>query len=272
MSMTDDELRKAAALISAERLAAFVAITGTERDALDVHHQTMEVGAALMPVTGLIEVALRNDIAERLRVLFGVPDWLNNPPAPLAWRGEETASLTRAIRQGQRAEYAKLTNAAKKALDAVAYPQGIPPGTSHEDRAKARQRAIQITTGQQIAQLTLYFWKRLFSSDYEATLWDRSLKRVFPNKKLTRGQIAGQLEVIYQARNRIAHHEPLHGPRLTQTLEAIDFILTTFNASTPSGDAILSKMCAPSRQRLQGEADKLVALLAKFTVSQPPGP
>lgn len=265
--MTEIELRAAAALLSPERLATFVAITGTEQDALELHNQTMEVGAALMPVTGLIEVAIRNEISERLRNLFGVQDWLNNPPPQYAWRGEEIHSLNRAIRQGQRAEYAKLTSADKRALDAIAYPMGIPPGTTHEVRVKARQRAVQVNMGQQIAQLTLYFWKRLFSSDYEPTLWDRSLKRVFPNKSLTRGQIATQLEVIYQTRNRIAHHEPIMGARLQATMQAIDFVLQNFKAPNPGPDAILVKMSIQSRKRLQEEADKLVALLDTFTVS-----
>jgi len=265
--MTELELRTAAALLSSERLAAFITITGTEQDALDLYNQTMEVGAALMPVTGLIEVAIRNEIAERLRTLFGVQDWLNNPPPQYAWRGEEAQSLRRAIKQGQRAEYAKLTSAEKRALDAIAYPMGVPPGTTHENRVKARQRVVQITTGQQIAQLTLYFWKRLFSSDYEPTLWSRSLKRVFPNKRISRGQIATQLEVIYQARNRIAHHEPIMDVRLQATLNALDFILEHFNSPVPGPDAILVKMSAQSRARLQEEADKLVALLANFTVA-----
>lgn len=267
MSMTESELRKACALLSPERLATFIAITGTEQDALELHNQTMEVGAALMPVTGLIEVAIRNEISERLRNLFGVQDWLNNPPAQYAWRGEETSSLSRAIKQGQRAGYAKLSSADKKALDAIAYPMGVPAGTTHETRVKARQRVVQVTTGQQIAQLTLYFWKRLFSSDYEPTLWSRSLKRVFPNKRLSRGQIAAQLEVIYQTRNRIAHHEPILGSRLQATLDAVDFILENFDAPIPGPDAILVKMSVQSRKRLQDEADKLVKLLEKFTVA-----
>jgi hypothetical protein len=267
--LSDQEIAQVALWLSSERLAAFVKITGNERDAFELHQQMMAVAAALMPVIGLIEITLRNAVCDRLRQLFGVPDWLNRPPAPFQWRGEELQSLSRATRQGQRAEYAKLSNADKKALDAAAYPQGIPAGVSHEDRAKARQRAIQITTGQQIAQLTILFWKRLFSGDYEPTLWARSLKRLFPNKALTRGQIAAELEHIYQARNRIAHHEPLYGPRLAQTLAAIDFITTNFETKTPSADALLSKIVAADRARLQAESDTLAAMLARFTVTAP---
>lgn len=265
--LSDQEIIAAASLLSGDRLAALLRITGTERDAFEVHQQMMAVAAALMPVTGLIEIALRNAICDRLRQMFGTPDWLNNPPAPFSWRGEEASSLVRATRQGQRAEYAKKSNADKKALDAIAYPNGVPQNVSHEHRAKRRQQAIQIHAGQQIAQLTIHFWKRLFSSDYEATLWDRSLKRLFPNKRLTRAEVATQLEAIYQARNRIAHHEPLYGPRLDKTLDAIDFVAESFGEKKRNPEAILCKMIGPQRAVLKQEADKLAVMLAAFSVT-----
>lgn len=265
--LSDQEIALVASWLSSERLAAFIKISGTERDAFELHQQMMAVAGALMPVIGLIEIALRNAICDRLRQHFDVPDWLNHPPAPFAWRGEEAHSLKRAVRQGQRAEYAKLTNADKRALDAVAFPLGVPADVSHEDRSKTRQKAIRLTQGQQIAQLTILFWKRLFSNDYEATLWARSLKRLFPNKSLTRGQIAAELEHVYQARNRIAHHEPLYGRRLDNTLLAIDFLAQNFETRTPGPDAVLAKAIDVERERLQVEADKLKVMLERFNVS-----
>jgi hypothetical protein len=270
--LADQEIAQVAAWLSSERLAAFLKIAGTERDAFELHQQMMVLAGALMPVVGVIEITLRNAICDRLRQHFGVPNWLNSPPPPFQWRGEEVDALVRATRQGQRAEYAKKSNTEKRALDAIAYPNGVPPDVSHETRAKARQRAITITTGQQIAQLTILFWKRLFSADYEATLWARSLKHLFPNKALTRGQVAAELEALYQARNRIAHHEPLYGPRLEQTLVAIDFLAENFEARKPGPDALIAKVIAPLRVRLQQEADTLAAMLAKFQVTAPPTP
>lgn len=265
--LSDQEIALVASWLSSERLAPFVKISGTERDAFDLHQQMMAVAGALMPVIGLIEIALRNAICDRLRQHFDVQSWLNHPPAPFVWRGEETQSLNRAIRHGQRAEYAKLTNAEKRALDEVAFPSGVPVDVSHEDRSKARQKAIRVTQGQQIAQLTILFWKRLFSNDYEATLWARSLKRLFPNKTLTRGQVAAELEHIYQARNRIAHHEPLYGRRLENTLLAIDFVVQNFETKTPGPEAVLAKAVSSERARLQIEAEKLKTMLERFDVS-----
>ena len=266
ISLTDEDIRAAATLLSSERLSAYLKITGTERDAIELHHQTMQVGAALMPITGLIEIVLRNAICENLRQTFGRPDWLTNPPAPFAWKGEEKAGVKKATIWARRAAYAKMSQTEKRNLDALAYPNGVPATTSHEHRSKARQKFVTITTGQLIAQLTLFFWKRLFSADYAESMWKRSLKKLFPNKALTRAQIAEQLEIVYQARNRIAHHEPVIGPRLTKALAAIDFLALNFGSSTASEDGILAKMTASNRRMLLERTKELETLLAHFTI------
>jgi hypothetical protein len=266
MELTDDEIRTAAALLSSERLSAFLKITGTERDAIELHYQVMQVGAALMPVTGLIEIVLRNAICENLRQTFGHPDWLTNPPAPFEWKGEEQEGIKKATAWARRAAYAKMTHAEKRNLDALAYPNGVPADTSHEHRSKARQRVVLITTGQLIAQLTLFFWKRLFSADYADTLWKRSLKRLFPNKTLARAQIADHLEIVYQARNRIAHHEPVMGARLARSMASIEFLALNFGTKDASEEGILAKMAAPYRMALKREAHDLEALLKRFTI------
>lgn len=266
MVLNDDEVGEVARLISHERLAAFVAIAGTERDALELHHQMMLLQGALAPIMGIIEIALRNAICERLRQMFDAPDWLLNPPAPFTWRGEETDALKRAVRHARRSAYTKKSSADKKALDGLAYPNGVPVNVSHEMRVKRRQDAIPVTFGQVIAQLTLYFWKRLFSSDYEARLWQRSLKRLFPDKSLRRGGVGEQLEVLYQARNRLAHHEPIYGARLTRLIAAIEFIAKQFGEAGADGKTVLARMIEPHRPALDEQARQFQAMIDKFTV------
>ena len=249
--LQDDEIPKIGSYLSSERLAAFHAIAGSDRDAIELHQKVLNVGAALAPVVALIEIAIRNTVSEKLRTAFGTPDWLRNPPPPFAWGSEQSSAIRTAVKHAQRAAYAKLSNIDKRALEQIAYADGIPAGLTHEERVKGRQRAISVGHGQVIAQLTLYFWKRLFSEDYEETLWKRSLKSVFPNKTLSRTQIADVLETIYQARNRIAHHEPIYDARLTRLLEAIDFTCQNFDVRRPSVDTPLAKLVAPFRERLE---------------------
>lgn len=270
MEMTDAEVGEIARLISHERLAAFVAITGTERDALALHNEMMLLQGALAPVMGVIEIALRNAICERLRQMFGVANWLLSPPAPFTWRGEEQDAIDRAVRHARRAAYTKMSSAEKKALDPLAFPAGVPANVSHETRVKRRQNAITVTFGQIIAQLTMHFWKRLFSPDYEARLWDRSLKRLFPDKALKRADIAAQLEIIYQARNRLAHHEPIHGARLAKLLAAIGFVVQRFGAADATGETILGKMLVPHRPSLDHQAATFQAAVDSFAVRPAP--
>jgi hypothetical protein len=268
IEFSDSQVEQIVNLLSEQRLAALVRITGNDRDAVRLHQQMMLIGAAIMPITGLFEISLRNAVCTELREMFGTSDWLNNPPPPFIWRGEELKSLKVAIRHARRAEYSKMAHSEKKALDIKAFPLGVPNGESHEQRSKERQKAIEVSEGQQIAQLTILFWKRLFSSDYHSTLWKRSLKKIFPNKALSRADVAVQLEVIYQARNRIAHHEPLYGSRLNQVMESIDFVALNFRQKQPSPDAILYKMIQLQRASLHFEAQKLDKMLAMFPTFQ----
>lgn len=269
MQLPDDDVPQIVSLLSTERLSTFTRITGSERDAIALHEQSLRIAAALMPATAMVEIVLRNAICEALRESFGKPDWLLNPPPPFTWKGEEVESIKRCSGWARRAAYANLSQAQKKSLDALAFPSGVPSGTSHEKRSKGRQRHIQITSGQLIAQLTLMFWKRLFSPDYENHLWKRSLRGLFPNKLITRAQVAQNLEVIYQARNRIAHHEPVMRDRLTRVSDAIAFIALNFRSRSASEHAILARLTYSYRIELTQQALRLNVMLAPFIVPPP---
>jgi len=260
-------------LLSPERLAPFLAITGTERDAIALHNQSLQLNAAIMPVIALIEIGLRNAISEQLRARLGVPNWLTAPPrSHLVWHGKETASIANAIVHAQRAAYAKLTNAEKKALDTLAYPAGVPVGLPRARRVRARQKQITVGIGQTIAQLTLSFWKGLFSADYEAALWKPVLRRLFPNKAIERVDVARHLEVIYEARNRIAHHEAVIDGRLDALLESLDYITQNFGAKHASADAIMLQMTAPFRTALDVEAKATRELIGRYSLAPSESP
>lgn len=249
--LTDDDVMEIARYISVDRLKRILDRGEDFRAALEFHQHVLQIASALAPVIALIEIALRNVVCEKLTVAFKANDWLRKPPANFQWRREEQAKIKQSVRNAQRAEYAKKTNPEKMALDSLAYPQGVPAGTSHEDRVTMRQKAISVGNGQVIAQLTLYFWKRLFSPDYEQELWKRSLRQIFPNKRLSRTDISNSLEVIYQPRNRIAHHEPIEGARLDDLLEAIEYIAINFMTRFPSSETPLAKLLHPHRVTLE---------------------
>ena len=270
-NLTEEEVAAVALFLSGERLATFQALAGTTRDAINLHQQMLHLASSLMGVTAVVEIALRNAICDRLSEHFKVAGWLLHPPAPFQWHASEKDKIKQAVRSAQRAAYAKKNQDDKRALDTVAFPNGVPAGISHDDRSNARQRAITVATGQVIAQLTMFFWKRLYSDDYEQALWRTALKRVFPNKSLKRATIAAQLERIYQTRNRIAHHEPVYGRRLADTLIAIDFVVTNFGVQDANGVTPIGKLLKKDLLAVKQEADALEAKLTEFrTGSLPP--
>lgn len=231
-------------LLSPERLRALTVLTGSEAAAIDLHQETLRLGAALMHITATVEIALRNSVCENLSHYFGVSNWLTQTPVSFKWREPERKKIEQAVDSAKRAEYSKMSQADKARLDDLAYPSGRPPNTSHLKRSKDRRKRIDVSEGKVIAELTLYFWKRLYGPEYDQTLWRTSLKRTFPYKKLDRADVAIQLEQIYQSRNRLAHHEPVLHKRFADTMSAIEFVIRRLDSPNPTAETSLVALLA----------------------------
>ncbi len=242
MSLSEKDVLHIKTLLSPERLQPLINLTGSETKAIELHQETLRAGAQLFGIIATIEIALRNVVCENLSNHFAVTNWLVQPPVPFQWRKPEAAKATQALDQAKRAAYSKLSQAQKHALDILAYPKGRPANKSHLDRSKDRRKHIAVTDGKVVAELTLFFWKRLYGPEYEQSLWRTTLKKTFPNKKITRPQVAVQLENLYQARNRLAHHEPVLRGRLSEAVKAINFIAENLHHSPVSGTTALSKL------------------------------
>jgi hypothetical protein len=268
MELTDEALASVTTLLSDERLARFLALAGSPRAAVALHQQTLRVAGSLMCVIAVVEIALRNTISDYLTAHFGTADWPRQPRAPFVWRDQEKARIGFAIASAQRAAYAKLDTAQKHAIDARLFRKGMPLGLTHEQHAKIRQHALAVPNGQVIAQLSLCFWKRLFSTEYESSLWRPVLKRIFPDKAPRRADVAMQLEHVYQARNRIAHHEPVYGHRLRNTLQALEFIAMRLEQREPSRYTPLAQLLHGEWQALSMQADELRARIEACAAAQ----
>lgn len=251
-------------LISAERLGKLTQLTGSAEAAIELHQETLKLGAAMMHVTATIEIALRNAICENLSHHFGVPNWLFQPPVPFQWRATEQNNIIKAVDNARRAEYAKLSQAQKSALDSLAYPAGRPSGVSHLKRAKDRRRHIAVSDGKVIAELTFYFWKRLYGPDYDQTLWRTTLKRTFPDKFLSRATVAETLECIYQSRNRLAHHEPVLHKRYTETILAVEFVIQRLGTKKLETNTPLANLLRADLAEVKAKASALHEKLANY--------
>ncbi len=219
--------------VSSARISPYKKHCKTDAEAIELHNECMLIGSALLSVISMIEIALRNRVHTQIAKDFGRQDWLTINPSPVPLGSSETSAISQAVRQAQQDKYSKLSNSDKLKLNAVAYPHGVPPNITHKRLSKKRQEKISVTEGEVVAHTTLFFWKRFFAPEYEPTLWDRSVKRTFPNKTLGRSDVSAQIEIIYRARNRLAHHEPMYGLRLRQAVSAVDFVRLNFDSKFP---------------------------------------
>ena len=173
--------------ISAERLKTYEAHTDRHKKAVALHNHTLQLGASLMSIIALLELSLRNITNQRLIDDFGDDEWLLPGHTTLPLKPFECQAISKARSHAQKAAYSKLSYKEKNDLDQQAFPDGIPNNTSHRSIVKKRQSLFSPSHGQIISQTTLAFWKRLYSSDYENSLWKPSLRKLFPNKLIKRG-------------------------------------------------------------------------------------
>jgi hypothetical protein len=253
-------------ILSIERVGPWRRKGYSDQAILSIHHQAICVGAAMWPIIGLVEVALRNSVYDNLQNTFGVPGWMRNGATPFRLCDEDAQVVKVALGHAQRAMYGKMTPKQQRALDVLAFPNGVPSNISHEKHSKTRQKQIYVSDGQLIAQIPFSFWKRLFSKDYEAALWKRSLRRIFPSKTIARSDVSVSLEHLYVARNRIAHHELLYGERLQSGVAAIDFFSENFLAKRDASGGVLRPMLHPFRIVLTEEINRLDLLLKSDAV------
>lgn len=159
MSMREasDDTLTITRFLSRARLASLIELTGSATEAIALHQETLRVGSGLMNVIATVEIAVRNAVGENLAHYFGVDHWLTQTPVHFKWREPERKKIEQALDSARRAEYSKLSQAGKADLDALAYPGGRPPNTSHLKRAKDRRKRIEVPEGAVVAELTMYF-------------------------------------------------------------------------------------------------------------------
>ncbi len=270
MNMCETDIQKNIKLLSEERLNAVIERADFEDSnigalTIKIHQEAISLGGALMSIVAVIEIALRNTVCDNLDQHFGSKTWLSIDPPPFKERDQGT--IKKALTDARRAKYAKLTRLEKDEFELLVYPDGRPENTPHHDRVVKIRNQIPISQGDIIAQLTVYFWKRVYGSEYEHRLWKQTLKQTFPNKEIARSYIADQLEIIYQTRNRLAHHEPVLFERFDDAINAIQFIAQNLDQPAPNPDSPLSNLLACDIKKITQQAENLHTMMNRPTTS-----
>jgi len=173
-------------LLTAERLGSYLAAAEGDIDAaFALYEWNIEVAAAALSLTAMVEVVLRNALDKEMRTWAesrDKSDWLT--AAPLDTQG--------------RSDIAK----------------------ARERASRGRQT---VTHGHVVAELNLGFWRFLMSRKYLTSLWIPSLQHAFPHAtgdaRLKQRILEGHTQQLQYLRNRAAHHEPLHHRDLRDDLK-----------------------------------------------------
>jgi len=264
--VTAKELEQLANFISVERLDRLLKLTGDLGVSIQIHQDTLALNSQLIKIVATIEIALRNTIYANIMHHFEAANWLQQPPVKLNLEDGDRKKIVMALDSAKRSEYAKKSQAEKAVLKAEVFPKGKPRDIKPFKYVQKKRENISVSDGKIIAELTFAFWKRLYSAEYEQQLWRTTLKRTFPNKTLKRSQVSAQLEIVYQMRNRLAHHEPVVGDRFHKLIGAIRFVQQELNTKASSPPHPLEKLLAADVNQAISLQSKLESLIAPYRV------
>ncbi|WP_432831620.1 hypothetical protein [Dactylosporangium sp. CA-092794] len=169
--------------LSPERLTPYRAAGhGDLGAAVRLYEWNVAVSAALGETFGQVEVLLRNAMHDQLT------SWSRRVFAEPRWYLDPGGFL---------------------------FPEAV------DDIAKARIRATRTgrpeSAGRVVAELNLGFWRFLLARRYDRVLWHPCLNRAFPRQR--RAVVADAIGHLHEARNRIAHHEPMFNRPLTDLFD-----------------------------------------------------
>ena len=267
--MTKEEVEQLATFLSTERLNALLALTGNLGIAVNFHQETLGLNSHLIKIVATIEIALRNIVYNNITNHYGAANWLQQPPINLTLEKGDKDKIVKALDSAKRSEYAKKSQAEKAALKATAFPAGKPKDIKPGNYVKRKRESIPVSDGKVIAELTFAFWKRLYSPEYEHQLWRTTLKRTFPNKRLKRSDVSAQLEIVYQMRNRLAHHEPVIGNRFRKLIDAVEFVLRELKPDGSHGSQALENLLALDIEHAIQEHLAIEAKLDAYRKAEP---
>lgn len=218
--------RAAIKAISVDRFGPYLrAASGNEANGLELYHWNMRVSAALYESLHILEIALRNAIDEQLSAWnqtqtdrttgqLRSPDWLLDP-APL---------LRRIVRQD------KIDEATDRAVKHI------------RRRRVANQHQLRPVHCDVLAQMSFGTWRFVLKAPTgrrpdpgSVLLWRDVFPNAFPAMTRQPGALVSDVVRIYEARNRIAHLEPmLDSQQVSQICGAMKRVLADIGTHLPA--------------------------------------
>ena len=174
--------------LSIERLRPYrVEVGGDLQRAVALYEWNATTSAAFFEVLGHFEVILRNSLHEQLTIWHAATgrlgQWYDDPAQLFDQRGRSDILKAR--------------------------------------EALASSGDVEVP-GKVVAELSFGFWRFLLDKRYQATIWAPCLQKAFPHlQPRRRVDVSNPVADMNRLRNRIAHHEPIHGVPLGERHEAL---------------------------------------------------
>ena len=180
--------------MSPERLSTYVRAKGQNKEkALKLYIWNARISAEFYLPLQAVEVGLRNRVIPALVRIYGEDWWENGSSFRQSCEGEAIRAIKSAIKR-------------------------------IENEGKTVDHA------QIVSVLTFGFWVNILDSYYNIDVWSGELRNCFPNLPdgKTRTHLHTRAADTAQFRNRVFHHEPIHGLDLglkySQIMELLSWI------------------------------------------------
>lgn len=173
-------------LLSTSRLAPYRSATaGDLTAALRLYDWNVQISSAFHESLHYVEIGLRNAMDHQLTL------WTRHRGGRSSWYADPVVPLTSSTR---------------RKVDAA--------------RAHATADGTPELHGKVVAELMLGFWWSLLADEYNRRLWQPCLKDAFDGP-VRRVRLHQSLDELRRLRNRIAHHEPVHGRGLADDYDRL---------------------------------------------------
>lgn len=237
--LQDVNLTELERALSGPRLGTYQGLVATTAlsPLLGGYFWNLELSAALSPIVGTLEVALRNGIHQAASAHYATPDWFGLALRHAGDRQWLTATATDPTLP-DRCYRPTATNFNKKKRVVAGKQKTLARWVSPAERkfteTKDRlvQRCIAPVPDQIVASVMFGFWLDLFHVSFEDpvdpfALWPACFQVAFPHTAIPdRAAMQQKLQSVKSFRNRLSHHEPVwkFGPAVTPLTAEADLL------------------------------------------------
>ena len=173
------------AQLSSKRYSTYLKKAGhSDTYAFELYLYNARLAKAFLFPLHIVEIVLRNGIDETLCALFG-NRWHLEPAFLSLLTPQSLAALNKA-------------------------------------KLRAAKKGKPAQKDDVVSRLTLDFWSNVFRAEYDRSLWQTNIKRLFPrNPAITRASLQQLVSSINRFRNRIAHHEPIFSQNVSSSYKQL---------------------------------------------------